>query len=124
MENCMENYYIILGFLQCLGIEELMGCAWPTGKIKVIDCGIIAVIITGLFDKEARICKDAFEDAILANTGCEIEKYHFDRKDVEQRYTEAKQAATDATGTDQQQKLAGKEYGARIALSLIDQRMQ
>jgi len=112
----MENYNIILGFLQCLGIAELMGCAWETGKIDFYES---AVVIRGLFGVETRICKDAFEDAILASGGFGIEKYPFIRSDIERRYVAAQHRRDDAIGKKRETEMADKEYGARMAISLI-----
>ena len=114
----MENYNIILGFLQCLGIEELMGCAWPTGKIEY-HYDIPAVVITGLFGVETKICKHAYSDSILTDSGLGIQQYSFNRADVERRYTAAHHRRDDAAGKKREQEMTDKEYGARIALALI-----
>ena len=118
----MNEYHIIIGFLRCLGIEELMGCAWPTGHIDFYDNGTPAIVIRGLFGVETRLCKDAFEDAILVSGGLGIEKYNFVRADVERRYTAAKHRAEDATRKKRQEEMADKEYGARMALILISEK--
>lgn len=117
----MENYNIIMGFLACLGIRELMACACPTGKIDFYDYGRKMVTIRGLFNVETRICKDAFGDALLVNNGLGIEKYPFVRTDVERRHSAAKHRASDAAGKKREEEMADKEYGARMALLLISQ---
>jgi len=118
----MENYNIILGFLQCLGIAELMGCAWPTGKIDVVHYGNYsqtAVIIRGLFNVETKIVKDAFEDAVITSWDLGVSKYNFDREAVKRRHKAAQHRMNDAIGKKREAEMADKEWGARIALLLI-----
>lgn len=117
----MNEYNVALGFLNCLGIKEIMGIAWPTGHFDSYTDrnGLVYVIIRGLFDVENRIVKDAFGDYILICSELGLEKYQFIREDVERRYIAARHRKDDAIGKKREAEMADKEFGARIAVQLI-----